>query len=586
VGSFGNYVGATMGTSTNENGESGAVYDNSFVTNDYYPQRKALAPDGKNFVKVDPVDAKNTDGVYDPKKHPLGDVPGLLYDQSTSQQVVKQLTGPQKLNWESKTFAQMSKENASLNPDAIDKHRIAWTQHGVDLKKDSETFKNTVRKTITGKWEGESAAAAEAATHHVTETSIYDFTPASNALASRLQMLHDAFHEIKKTFPKGNNLIDSGNFDTDGLNKAIDSFNKRYHVDGSGHLRNNSDGYVTAADALKELQQIRDSIRDYQIAVQLFRDTYNPTVETVAANFPMLPDPPNMKFDPSGPGGPGGPGPGTNGGGPPGGGGSGKPAITTPDFGKNKAIPDLGKDLGKGDIKPIDPSLPDIPVTPTSDPTQTASQGLDNALNGASQALQSGLGAATQAAQQAAQGAAGAGKTPALPEGALGLGPKPDDSKGVGGAGKGAGSGGGVGGQKPVARLSSSQPAASAAVTRASVPAAGVSSAMGGAGSPGMGGGGAPGAGGKGASDQKEHKGNKALRSRKNGADIVGDTDAVVPVLGGEEAPQTDDEQPEPPGRRIPQRGNTWRPDSAVQGFPRRSPQTQQPGSTDQLVEQ
>jgi hypothetical protein len=596
VGSFGNYVGATMGTSKNENGESGAVYDNSFVTNSYYPKRQALlAPDGKSFVHVDDFNAQPTDGVY-PKLRTtkLDDVPGLLSDDSTNQAVLKQLSGPKKLNWESKSFNQLKAENDALNPTALDNQATAWTQHGTELKSASETFRDKVRGAITGHWSGESAAAAEAATHHVTETSIYDFTPASDALKQRLALLSGAFAAIKSNFPPGNDLIDKGNFNAQQLDAKIDEFNSKYHIDGSGHLRNNSDGYVTAADALRELEQIRNSIRDYQKAVQLFRDTYNPTVEAATDNFPQLPSPPNMTFGPQGPGpNPTGTGPYNNTDGGPQGGGGGGPAISPTDFGKNKAIPDLGKDLGKdpgkdlgtGDTKPIDPSQTDLPDTSTtSDPTQTAAQALDPALNAASQALQSGLGAATQAAQQAAQGAMGATK-PALPEGALGLGPKPEDPKGVGGAGKGgaAAAGGGAGAHQPAARLSS-QPTSAVAGAKAAMPAA-ASSAMSGMGSPGMGGGGAPGAGGKGASDGKEHKGNKALRTRKNGADIIGDNDAVVPVLGGEEAPTADGDQPAPPSRRIPQRGDTWRPDSGMQNGPRRSQSQHGSAGSDQLVE-
>lgn len=591
MGSFGNYVGATMGTSTNENGQSGAVYDNSWVTNPNYSKRQALVGNDGKFVHVDDFSAPDTSGVYpDLKTTKLGDVPGLLYDQSTNQQVVKQLTGPKALNWESKSFNQLKAENTALNPTALDAQATAWTDHGTQLKSASETFKSKVRSAIAGKWSGESAAAAETATHQVTETSIYDFTPASDALKQRLALLSGAFNAIKQNFPPGNDLIDAGNFNADQLDAKIHDFNSKYHLDGSGHLRNNDDGYVTAADALKELDQIKRSITDYQKAVQLFRDTYNPTVATVTANFPQLPPPPDMTFGQQGPGQNNtGTGPyNTTGGGPPSAGGGGKPAISPTDFGKNKAIPDLGKDIGKaldtGDNKPIDPSQTDLPDTPTtSDPTQTAAQALDPALNAATQALQSGLGAATQAAQQAAQGAAGAAK-PALPEGALGLGPKPEDPKGVGGAGKGAAAGGGAGAHQAAARLSS-QPGASVTGAKATMPAA-ASSAMGpGMGSPGMGGGGAPGAGGKGASEGKEHKGNKALRTRKNGADIIGDNDAVVPVLGGEQAPTADDEQPAPPSRRIPQRSDTWRPDSAVQNGPRRS-QPQQGSAGDQLVEQ
>ena len=587
MGSFGNYVGATMGTSTNENGQSGAVYDNSWVTNPNYSKRQALVGSDGKFVHVNDFSAPDTDGVYPQLRTTnLGDVPGLLSDDSTNQQVVKQLTGPKALNWESKSFNQLKAENEALNPTALNDQATAWTDHGTQLKTASETFKTKVRGAITGHWSGESAAAAETATHQVTETSIYDFTPASDALKQRLALLSGAFAVIKSNFPPGNDLIDKGNFNADQLDAKIHDFNSKYHLDGSGHLRNNSDGYVTAADALKELEQIQNSIRDYQKAVQLFRDTYNPTVEAATDNFPQLPSPPNMTFGPQGPGpNPTGTGPyNTTGGGPP---STGNPAIKPTDFGKNKAIPELGKDLGKdlgtGDIKPIDPSQTDLPDTSTtSDPTQTAAQALDPALNAATQGLQSGLGAATQAAQQAAQAATGAAK-PALPEGALGLGPKPEDPKGAGGAGKGGAAGGGVGGHQPAARLSS-QPATSVAGARATMPAA-ASSAMGGMGSPGMGGGGAPGAGGKGASDGKEHKGNKALRTRKNGSDIVGDTDAVVPVLGGEQAPTADEDQPAPPSRRIPQRGDTWRPDSAVQSGSRRSPQQSGSAGPDQLVE-
>ena len=105
---------------------------------------------------------------------------------------------------------------------------------------------------------------------------------------------------------------------------------------------------------------------------------------------------------------------------------------------------------------------------------------------------------------------------------------------------------------------------------------------MAGMGAPGMGGG-APAGGGAGKNDGKEHKANKALRTRKNGSDIVGDTDAVVPVLGDTSPPQAEEVQPTPPRRRIPGRG----PDSAAQSGAARSPQ-QQPGpvTSDQLMDQ
>lgn len=55
-------------------------------------------------------------------------------------------------------------------------------------------------------------------------------------------------------------------------------------------------------------------------------------------------------------------------------------------------------------------------------------------------------------------------------------------------------------------------------------------------------GGGAPGAGQRGQTD-KEHKPNKTLRGKRNGEDIIGEVDAVVPVIGDEQ-----DEQRAPAG--------------------------------------
>src|ERR1700742_1356546 len=107
MGSFGNRLGASMGTSTNEEGRSGSILDNSWVTNPNYSKRGALvADDGKTFKQQPHFAKPDTNAVYTPKSDLLGDVPGLLYDQSTSQEVVKQLTGPTAWNWEQKNFNQ------------------------------------------------------------------------------------------------------------------------------------------------------------------------------------------------------------------------------------------------------------------------------------------------------------------------------------------------------------------------------------------------------------------------------------------------------------------------------------------------
>ncbi|MCG7607454.1 hypothetical protein MHN83_08610 [Mycobacterium sp. CnD-18-1] len=124
--------------------------------------------------------------------------------------------------------------------------------------------------------------------------------------------------------------------------------------------------------------------------------------------------------------------------------------------------------------------------------------------------------------------------------------------------------------------LPSSAPATAAAKMPAG--AAGAGAGLGaGAGSPGAG---APAAGQR-AGDQngKGHQVNKALRRKKNGKDVIGGADASVPVVGADEEAEQQERSPADqaePRRRIPQRGNTWQPDSAVQPGPVRPAPGQQ----------
>ncbi|HET6734013.1 hypothetical protein [Mycobacterium sp.] len=596
MGSFGNNIGAKLSPGRGDN--SGSVFDEAWVTNSNYPERQVLLADPDNLesrelrdLSANIADQQESDK-YVPNSILLDEVPGLLSDHTTNQEVNDTLTGPDALNWESRTFRELRRESDTLKPGQLGILRTAWEDHGNTLKTESEDFKEAVRNVISGKWSGASADAAEAATQQVTKTSIYDFTPSSDEIGDRLSVLKAAFEHVKYGFPNDANddLIDSGDFDKEKLDQRVNEFNNKYHLDGDGRLRNNSDGYVSAQDAVDEMNRIQRSIDAYRTAVLLFRDTYNPTVQAVTDNFPNLPAPPNMQYGPTGPGptGPGPTGPGPTGPGPTGPGPTnpGTPPFNTPKFdtppttsldtGKTPAISDY--QLGTGDQTPI--SNPQN--WPTTNPSQTTAQGLKSGLDAATQGMKSGLDAASQAAQKAAQQAAGAGQKPipSLREGALGLGDKAGGPKGLGGGAAGGGSAGagGTGGlpaHQPAARLSTE----SASGARPAVPAASTSGmgAMGGMGAPGMGGG--PAAGGRGA-DGKEHKGNKALRTRKNGSDIVGDTDAVVPVLGDSPPPAEETQQPAPPHRRIPgQRGTSWQPDSAVQSSPRRSPQAQDPSS-------
>ncbi|OLO99763.1 hypothetical protein BVU76_24135 [Mycolicibacterium porcinum] len=582
---FGNYLGATMGTSTNEEGKSGAVYDNAFVTNSNYPKRAALIGEDGEFIQLNSaLGEKDKDRVapYTPKSELLGEVPGLTSDNGAYKALQDKLTGPDQLNWERYKYSQLHAEANTLNPTMIGKLADHWTQDGDALKKASEDFKETINTKIAGKWSGDSAEAAEAASKQVTHTSIYDFTPASGAIANRLKALSEAFTKIKNEFPtKGDDseLLDKGGFNKQELDAAIKDFNNKYEIDGSGYLRNKSDhGYVTAADALKRMDEINRSIDAYQKAVQLFQNVYNPTVLAVTKNFPNLPTPPNMKFgDPTGPGGPGGDptGPGGGGGGKPfspGGGGGTKP------FDKSafdKLNPNKPTDFEKYkpiDQKPIDQK--DSTTDPTKDALDSLTDPVKSAMDTATNAAKDAIGQAMDAAKNAA-GQNPLGDMPkGPPEGVLGLGPQ-----GLGGAGAGKG-GGGAGGGVPLRGLPSSLPTGAPATAAAKMPAAATGAGAGlgaGAGSPGAG---APAAGQR-AGDQngKGHQVNKALRRKKNGKDVIGDSDASVPVVGANEEPEQAESAPVEQSefrRRIPQRGSTWQPDSAVQPAPARSPKPQQ----------
>jgi hypothetical protein len=190
---------------------------------------------------------------------------------------------------------------------------------------------------------------------------------------------------------------------------------------------------------------------------------------------------------------------------------------------------------------PTTPQVPSTPQTPAASqvPTDPASglssqmSGLDG-LSGLSSPLQSALGQAASAAQQAAnaggRGAvSGAGKLP--PEGVLGLGPK--GIKGSSGAAGGAG-GGPAGPRGSLGKPAGAPATAAGGGTGRTVAAgsrAGISTgAAAGTGAPGAGG---PGSGHQGAAAAgTQHQPSKALRRKKNGEEIIGDTDAVVAVLG------------------------------------------------------
>lgn len=533
---------------------------------DEYPE------EGDKLKQMDEFD-DIPDETRAPDTSTLNTIPGMTPDRTVQDAVTAATTGGKKINFESWTFKELRDEKSTLksNLTAINDLATAWTTHGDNLKETAETFRDKVDKAIEGKWSGDSATAAEAASKQVTKTSVYDFTPSSEEISDRLKVLHTAFDYVQQHFP--NSAADDVVKDFDsknmqGVNAEVVAYNNRYHFDEVGRLRLDNGQYVNVDTAVKDKQRVEQSIRDYTDAVQLFEGTYQPAIEAVAQNFPNLPPLPDMKFqaptgDPTGPGGPGGPG------GPspfsPGGGPGGIKPFDKSAF--DKLNPNKPTDLDKlkpVDQKPIDQK--DLTTDPTKDALESLTDPAKSAMDTATNAAKDAAGQLADAMKNAAQNPLGdMPKGP--PEGVLGLGPQ-----GLGGAGAGKGAGG-AGGGVPLRGLPSALPTGAPATAAAKMPAGATGAGAGlgaGAGSPGAG---APAAGQR-AGDQngKGHQVNKALRRKKNGKDVMGDSEASVPVVGAdEEAAQAENVPADKsePRRRIPQRGGTtWQPDSAVQPGP------------------
>ncbi len=185
------------------------------------------------------------------------------------------------------------------------------------------------------------------------------------------------------------------------------------------------------------------------------------------------------------------------------------------------------KPVSTQDPKTTSPSTPEIPQLPTD----ALSAATDAAKDAASQATD----AAKDALGQALDAAKGDGTPGSPPEGVLGLGPNglrdaltKAGAKGSSGATSGAG-------KSPTAAKPPSSPSnAVKANTTGTSTASRASISSGSGGSPGAG---APAAGQRGGANEKEYKANKALRRKKNGESVVGDTNAVVAVVGDEPKP-------------------------------------------------
>jgi hypothetical protein len=198
---------------------------------------------------------------------------------------------------------------------------------------------------------------------------------------------------------------------------------------------------------------------------------------------------------------------------------------------------------------------------PGSPATGSGASGLTSALGQAADGLEQPLQQALGAAQNHPGGAPGGGG----PD----LGPKGLDALANSGAGPGhAGGGGGAGiGSQGHATLSPPGAPVAAVGKGTDVPGSALArpgAPVGAGGSPG----GAPpggGGGGQRGSTSKEHKASKALRRKKNGELVIGEADAVVPVIGddGQEEAEPPQHAPAPPAPQVPR--------PAAVGNPRRA---------------
>lgn len=277
-------------------------------------------------------------------------------------------------------------------------------------------------------------------------------------------------------------------------------------------------------------QTVKDQYNSYMRTIMA--DTYVPGIKAITGGYPQFAQgdarpPGNAPQIPGvGLGTPGGRSPA----GGPGGSGGGSPSTPTPP--KPTSAQEWASALPQ-------PQGQDAAQNGLGDAASGAGDALGQATGAAGDALGQATDAAGQAANTAGQAASslaglgGMGK-PALPEGMLNLGNKADLARGLSEAGRAGRGGGGAGGggaggiARELASRAPTTPASSTSGTNATQ--SGASRAGIASGSPGAG---APAAGARGAGgDGKEHKANKALRSRRNGSEVVGDADAVLPVIG------------------------------------------------------
>ncbi|OKH85597.1 hypothetical protein EB75_19700 [Mycobacterium sp. ST-F2] len=408
-------------------------------------------------------------------------------------------------------------------PTSVDQ---AWRDIGNGLRKASRSFE---RKLLAlkkdGAWEGKTIQAAFDNAMQSTAEPFYTGTAALRA-AELVHKFRDTFQYVNK------HLVQ----DIDG---TFPTLYDRYLDDKSAKTETRSAGrggvyQVTTTPNVKQVEE------DYNSWMRsIMNGSYIPGVKDVQGGYPQFvvdttskpntpPQIPGVNLDSPGSGAPS-----------LSSSGGGTPSMSA---GGTSTLPTMptASSLGKGGL-----------ASTGDQGQQQASQGATDALSGAADAAKSGLSGASDAANQAMSGATNAAtqaasalqglanKKPGLPEGVLNLGKGAKASGGSSLGGGRAGGGGSGGGARLGSELPASRPAAQS-VSASSTGANPTTAAKAGIGSSSPGAG-APAAGSKGAGgDGKEHKVSKALRTRRNGATIAGEAEAVVSVVGDEGQQESD----------------------------------------------
>ena len=375
----------------------------------------------------------------------------------------------------------------------------AWQQVAIDLARVSYEFMR--RADDVHGWEGEAADAAN-----------------QNRAQSQSEIVA---------------LLGASRF----MHSSVSTFEKTIET-VRGALVNNRDAYRIEVEQNTDVESKNANYQVYaQTTRQLMSQAYAPPVRAVSDAVPSLDisKPPVGQPQQPGPNGRSG-GAGGGGGGLPRG-GSGSAVASGTGVSPQSFLDSLQaaqKDPGQGN--PAD-GLGDA-LNQATQGASEAAEGLGDAAGSATDAAKSAAQQAIDAATQAAgQGANGMGLPP---EGVLGLGPNGlrgavPKAGGTGGGGVGGG-GAGLARELAASKLSPEVAAAS----KGSAPATTAARAGLASGAAGGGGSGAPAAGHRGGDQDKVYKVNKALRRTRNGEDVVGDSEAVIPVVGATETESAD----------------------------------------------